>query len=88
MLNFIKLLVILININQETILNWFGIRAPDILNDISNGKVESTSGLSISTFELIFQGLWKQVQDGLTLTDIENILFFIICVRFLILAIR
>lgn len=59
MLNFIKLLVILININQETLLNWFGIRDTDILNknlDISNGKVESTSGLSISTLELIFRG--------------------------------
>lgn len=65
MLNFIKVLVIFININQETVLNWFGIKD------------------SLTT-----DRLWQQIQDGLTLADIENILFFIVFLRFLILAIR
>jgi hypothetical protein len=37
---------------------------------------------------LIVDGLWQRVQDGLTLADIENILFFILFIRFVILAIR
>lgn len=65
MLNFIKVLVIFININQETVLNWFGIKD------------------SLTT-----DRLWEQIQNGLTLADIENILFFIVFLRFLILAIR
>ena len=34
------------------------------------------------------EGLWEKVQDGLTLTDIENALFLILFIRFVILAIR
>lgn len=57
MVYFFKLLVFLININQETVL-------------------------------LVMEGLWQRVQDGLTLSDIENIIFFILFIRFLILALR
>jgi hypothetical protein len=34
------------------------------------------------------EGLWDKIQDGLTLLDIENVLFFILFIRFVILAIR
>ena len=94
MLYFFKFLFLLINIDQETVLNWFGIDNPtnqNILNDNVNSsaiKITPASGLSIETLQLIVKGLWEQVQDGLTLADIENLLFFILFIRFIILAIR
>src|SRR5210317_1396351 len=94
MLYLFKLLFILINIDQETVLNWFGIdgsNTSQVLNDnidFSITKIETTSALSIETLRLIVEGLWNQVQDGLTLADIENLLFFILIIRFIILAIR
>ena len=99
MLYLFKLLLFLINIDQETVLNWFGIEDPatreaqQLISDhydfsLSNVDVESSTDISIETFRLIIEGLWDKIQDGLTLTDIENILFFILFVRFIILAIR
>src|SRR5210317_12064 len=94
MLYLFKLLFILINIDQETVLNWFGIdgsNTSQVLNDnidFSITKIETTSALSIETLHLIVEGLYQKVQDGLTLADIENILFFILFIRFIILAIR
>lgn len=94
MIYFFRLLLLLINIDQEMLLNWFGVKNPnaqkafsDTVN-LSNIEVEPASGISIETFRLIVEGLWQQVQDGLTLADIENILFFILFIRFVILAIR
>ena len=99
MLSFPRFLVLLINIDQETILNWFGIENPnnsslrsqDVIDDSSALSIidtDSTSAISGETFELIINGLWQRVQDGLTLTDIENIIFFLLFLRFLILAVR
>ena len=94
MLNFIKVLLVLINIDQETVLNWFGIKDSLATNNftnnitISNVKSMSKSDVSMETVKLIIEGLWQQIQNGLTLADIENILFFIIFVRFIILTIR
>jgi hypothetical protein len=94
MIHVLKLLLLLINIDQEILFNWFGIQntntqkaLSDTVN-LSDIEVEPGSGISIETFRLIIKGLWQQVQDGLTLVDIENILFFIIFIRFVILAIR
>ena len=95
MLYFFKLLLLLINIDQETVLNWFGVESPDLAMDlVANNSADLTTGLqpssvvSLETLKLIVGGLWRQVQDGLTLADIENILFFILFIRFIILAIR
>ena len=94
MLYLFRLLFLLINIDQETVLNWFGIDNPTsgaILSDnvnLSTSEFASKSGLSIETCRLIVEGLWQQVQDGLTLADIENLLFFILFTRFVILTIR
>ena len=94
MLYFFKILLLLINIDQETVLNWFGVESPKhttILNDnvnLSSIQVQPSSAISIDTLKLIVSGLWERVQDGLTLADIENILFFILFIRFVILAIR
>jgi hypothetical protein len=94
MLYLFRLLFLLINIDQETVLNWFGIDNSinvNVLNDnvdLSTIKVAPISGISIETLRLIVEGLWRQVQDGLTLADIENLLFFILFIRFIVLTIR
>ena len=97
MLYIFRLLFLLIDINQETVLNWFGIEDPtrremrEALEagfnlDISN--LEKAPDVSINLIPLIIKGLWENIQDGLTLADIENILFFILFIRFIILALR
>ena len=97
MLYLFRLLLILIDIDQETVLNWFGIKDPpthEISQAIGSGyevhlsNLESSRSVSLTTFRLIVEGLWEKIQDGLTLADIENVLFFILFVRFIILAIR
>jgi hypothetical protein len=96
MLYLFRLLLLLINIDQETVLNWFGIEdstTREVNKElISNydfpSNLEPSTDVSINTFRLIVQGLWDKIQDGLTLADIENILFFILFVRFIILALR
>lgn len=94
MLHLIRLLFCLINIDQETVLKWFGVELttnetiPTLNNDISPLNVVPAPGISIETFQLIVAGLWKHAQEGLTLSDIENLLFFILFVRFISLSIR
>ena len=93
MLYLFRLLLLLINIDQETVLNWFGIENPAI-QQITNGEsinvsnIETSTDISIETVRLIVQGLWENIQFGLNLGDIESLLFFILFVRFIILAIR
>jgi hypothetical protein len=93
MLYLFRLLLLLINIDQETVLNWFGIEDPTIRQitsgqDINFSNIEASTDISIDTVRLIVQGLWNNIQSGLNLADIENMLFFILFVRFIILAIR
>ena len=96
MLYLFRLLFFLINIDQETVLNWFGIEdsttdeAQQVIGNHYDftSNLESSTDISFNTVGLIIQGLWDKIQDGLTLGDIENILFFILFVRFIILAIR
>nr|UXN44960.1 hypothetical chloroplast RF90 [Haslea karadagensis] len=97
MLYLLKILPLLINIDQETVLSWFGVEDPqvrDIQQASINGyefnlsPIEPSTDVSLDTFRLIVEGLWNKIQDGLTLADIENVLFFILFVRFIILVIR
>jgi hypothetical protein len=93
MLSFLRLLLFLIHIDQETILNWFGIANPITRSIVSDPKlatetIESASALSVETFQLVIGGLWQQIQEGLTLADIESISFFLLFLRFIILIIR
>jgi hypothetical protein len=97
MLFFSKLLFFFIHIDQKTVLNWFGLEDSTSL-DLSQGMenqfnfngstVEASADISIETFHLIVEGLWQKIQTGLTLADIENVLFFILFIRFGILAVR
>ena len=99
MLYFFRFLLFLINIDQETVLTWFGVESPNKqMNDFQLLKndhvnlldigVKPAPPLSFETVKLIINGLFEKVQEGLTLADIENILFFILFIRFIILAIR
>jgi hypothetical protein len=93
MLYLFRLLLLLINIDQETVLNWFGMEDPthQILesgSELNISNFEPSTDVSFDTFRLIIEGLWEKIQDGLTLADIENVLFFILFLRFVILALR
>lgn len=93
MLHIFQLLFLLINIDSETVLNWFGMgKSPNQIitgnSNLNSFNFESSTKLSLDTFRLIIESLWEKIQSGLTLADIENFLFFILFVRFLILAIR
>lgn len=97
MLYLFILLLLLINIDQETVLKWVGIEDPTIRearqtiinsNNLNLSNIDQSTNVSINTLRLIIEGLLNKLQDGLTIVDIENILFFILFVRFIILAIR
>jgi hypothetical protein len=96
-----KIWIILINLDQDTVLNWFGLgniqtNSKDFFqitdNDhgvtFSDVEIEPSANVSLETLKLLLTGLLNKVQDGLTLADIEFALFFIIFVRFIILAIK
>ena len=99
MLHFFNLLLFLINIDEKSIFDQFGIKNINnqnfFLQKLENNndqliisKISSSSFLSLKTLKLMVEGLWQTIQDGLTLADIENTLFFILFIRFIILIIR
>lgn len=93
MLYFFKFLFLLININQETVFSWFRNKSFKLsgfekaLENRGNTDISNIEAFQ-KTFSLIIQGLSEKFQDGLTLSDIEGALFFILFIRFIILAIR
>ena len=75
-----------ITYDQETILNWFGLENPDLgdvnrlnelISNIDRSAIEVSPALSLETLRLVVQGLWEKIQEGLSLADIENLIFFI-----------
>jgi hypothetical protein len=88
-----RVLLLLINLDQETVLNWFGIEnstnqtiGTDFIS--TPFEFEPSAKVSLSTFKLIIEGLWIKIQDGLTLSDIETILCLILLIRFVVLALK
>lgn len=97
MLYALKLLFFLINIDQKTVLNWFGLAEPETQksNQLILGNWNSSTSIfkgpttvSLETFRLVLEGLWQKIQVGLTLPDIESFLVFILFLRFFILLLR
>lgn len=62
----------------------------DLKNNFNPNSLgfEPSINLSPDTFVTLLQTLWEKIQDGLTLADVENVSFFILFIRFVILAIR
>ena len=92
-----RFLLLLINIDQEPVLREFGMEdstTADISQAIKSGydintlNFEPSANPGLKTFKLIMEGLWEKIQDGFTLADIENVLFFILFIRFVILALK
>ena len=95
MLYFFRFLLLLINIDQEIVIDWFEVKTSNLQGSFSHDNVNSlfteihfSVSISEETLKSILKEMFQQVQDGLTLADIENILFFILFIRFIILAIR
>lgn len=95
MLYFFRLLLLLINIDQEIVIDWFEVKTSNLQGSFSHDNVNSlfteihfSVSISEETLKSILKEMFQRVQDGLTLADIENILFFILFIRFIILAIR
>lgn len=83
-----KLVSLLINIDQETVLNFFGVNDPTSYLTSNLDKTQVSTDVSLETLKLVFQGILERYQHGLGLIDIENLILFITFVRFIILAIR
>ena len=85
----------MVKINQEMVLNWFGLQDqqiqtfPESINNwsLNEGNITVSSDLSLEAFRIIVQSLWNKYSSGLSLTDIEEILFVIAFIRFLIIAV-
>ena len=95
MLYFFRLLLLLINMDQNTVLQWFSRPNSNLSSqfyenniNILMNQTDVSSLIPITMFQLLLKESWQRVQDGLTLADIENILFFILFIRFIILTIR
>ena len=93
MLYFFRLLLLLINIDQKTVLNYFSNQDLNLDNKFGGNNVNilvnrTETFIPIEMFKVILKESWQRVQEGFTLADIENILFFILFIRFIILTIR
>ena len=86
-----ELFLISLNIDQEAILRFFDFVDPNTAfsnTEFTDFSVPVSTDISIETLKLVVKGLLDRYQTGLGLLDLENILFFITFVRFIILAVR
>ncbi len=83
-----SVLSLLININQESILDFLNIDGSFNTEDYSYlaGASTISTPVSFETFKLIIQAIWGHYQHGLGFVDIENIAIFILVVRFISLS--
>ena len=76
MSHILKFLPLLINIDSETLKNHF------------YSQIITSASLSVDSINVRLEELLEKIQDGFTLNDIENILCFILFIRFIILSLR
>lgn len=85
MLYLLSLLLFLINIDQKTILNWVNIET--VFDMRQNVNTHDLSPI-LSQISKEILNKFELFQDGLKLTDIESIIFFLVFIRFIILIFR
>ena len=90
-----RFFLLLINIDPETVFREFEIENstnPEIGQTMESNyainPLEPSMNNGFKTFQLMIENLWEKIQDGFTLADIENVLFFILFIRFVILAFK
>ena len=76
MSHILKFFPLLINIDSEILKNHF------------HSQIITSASLSVDAINLRIEELLEKVQDGFTLNDIENLLCFILFIRFIILSLR
>lgn len=92
----LRLISVLITINQETVLKWFDIEDPRYQDFASNFEsygiatmdeveIPASPEISLETFRLVINGLWDKVLSGLSLTEIEDVILILAFVRFIYL---
>lgn len=89
-----EILVFLAHIDQETILNFFGIADPNTIDpdyQIFYGTIEMapiSTNVSLETLRIIVEAFLEYSKRGLSLVDVENICLFITFVRFILLTVK
>jgi len=82
----------LIDINQGTVLHWFGIHEKDYIAFSPLGidplQIESARAFSLETLQLLLHGFWLELQSGICVADIDRTIIIISIVRFFILSYR
>ena len=82
-----SVLSLLITIDQETLFDFLGVKAPSLFHpDYSNLVAPVSTPITLETFQIIVKGLLFYYKDGLRFSDIENIAIFILTIRFIYLA--
>nr|YP_009497721.1 hypothetical protein ycf90 [Acanthoceras zachariasii]AWT40434.1 hypothetical protein ycf90 [Acanthoceras zachariasii] len=85
----LKLFLFLIDINQETPLDFFGLEKTDINLESTIQQASVSNEITVNSLKSVFQNIIDHSKTGgLGLVDIENIIFFITFIRFVILAIK
>lgn len=91
MLYFFRLLLLLIKIDQKTFLTFFNVKNLNFHSKFCGDNVNilfKQTNFPLESLKLMLKEIWEEFQDGLTLADIENLLFFILFIRFIVLTIR
>jgi len=84
----LKLFLFLIDIDQETPLDFFGLEKTNINLESTIEQASVANEITVNSLKSVFQSLIDHSKDGLGLVDIENIILFITFIRFVILSIK
>jgi hypothetical protein len=80
---FNSVLSLIINIDEETLFNFLGIKGPF---STSTEIIHMATPVTSDTFKYILQEYWSYYRHGLGFVDIENIALFILIIRFIFLS--
>lgn len=86
----------MVKINQEIVLNWFGFQDPELKEyrdkieewSLEESNIPLSPPVSLDTVRIFAQSVWEKYSSGLSLADIEEILFIIAFIRFIVLIFK